>query len=122
MDRAVHGRLHARGAARFQRVFRVVEPDVDARHQPPGERDVVVLNQEQPPGKRRLHGVFVQLADQGLTAHIARVGLAGVEQNDRALVVVEQRGKARRIAEQQRGAFVGGEAPREPNNQGVSRG
>jgi hypothetical protein len=46
VDGAVDRRLHARGARGFQRVDRVVEPDVDAGHHAPRQVQVVAFDQQ----------------------------------------------------------------------------
>ncbi len=62
---------------------------------------------------------FDDVLDQFFAEMIVRVRLAREDKLHRAQRIVDQQFQALFIAEQQRRAFVGGEAPREPNRQRV---
>ena len=94
---AVEHDLLAAGAAGLERAARVVEPDVDALHQVPADVDVVVLDEHA--SCRRTAGRCVScgdLLDQLLAGLVVRVGLAGEDELDRPLRVVDQRGQRSR--------------------------
>ena len=120
-DRAVqpaveHG-LHAAGAGGFLGSARVVEPDVDALDQVPGDVDVVVFDEHDAAGEARIVAQVGDLLDELLAGLVGRVGLAGEDELHRSLRVVDQLEQLVELAEEQVGSLVGGEAAGEADRQ-----
>ena len=116
---AVLRRLHARCPRRLERPARVVEPDVDALDQEAPDLHVVVLEDVDPAAQLRRARALEDLLDDPLARPVGRVGLAGEDDLDRALLVPQHPRQALDVAEQQPGPLVGREAPREADRQDV---
>ena len=113
-----HDLLSAR-AARFERPPRVVQPDVDALHEVPADVDVVVLDEHHLAGEARVARQPRDLLQHLLARAVVRMRLAGEDELDRHLRVVDERGDRFEVLQDQVGALVGGEAPREADRQRV---
>jgi hypothetical protein len=80
VDGAVDGGLHSRRSAGFQRVLRIVEPDVDPRYQLARECEIVILDEQYLADELGPHREFVYLLDQSLAGLVVRVSLARYDQ------------------------------------------
>ena len=116
---AVEHHLLAAGAARFERPPRIVEPDVDPLDEVAADVDVVILDEEQLAGESRIADQPRDLLQDLLAGPIVWMRLAREDQLHRHLRIVEQRDGRFEILQDQIGAFVGGEAPREADGQRV---
>ena len=117
VEPAVDADLHAAGAGGFERAARVVEPDVDALHQVAGDVDVVVFEEDHAAAELGPAADVDDLGDQLLAAVVARMRLAGEDELHGPILVVDDRGQAFEVAEDQRAALVGGEAAGEADGQ-----
>ena len=90
IERAVQHHFLPAGAACLERTARVVEPDVDALHQPPPDVDVVVFDEEQLAGKARIAHQPRNLLQHFLARPIVRMRLAGEDELHRHLRVVDK--------------------------------
>ena len=122
VEHAVQTGLHARGAARFERVDRIVEPDIHARYQPAREPQIIVLDQQDAAFECRPARHLVDAPDQILPGHVGRVGLAGEQEQYRPLVVADQSLEPVDVLEQQRRPLVGGEPAGETDREHVRIG
>ena len=111
--------LHPARAGRLERPARVVEPDVDTRHEVAGDPHVVVLEDEDAAPELLRARAAEDLLDDLLARPVGRVGLAGEDDLDRSLLVPEQPAQPLDVAEEQAGALVGREAAGEPDRQDV---
>ena len=112
---AVWRQFHSARAARFQRTQRIVQPKIDALHEPSRDVGVVVLHENHPVLEPALAAEFVNLLDERLAAFILRMRFACENELHRARLIVEQTLETLLIAEEQRTTFVGGETAREPD-------
>ena len=119
VEHAVHPRLHAGGAARLERIHRVVQPDIDPRHDSPRKAQVVTLEQQQPPLEARQARDLVQPADQRLPGLVGRVRLARVHEQHRPLGIGDQVAQEVEVLEHHRRALVGREPACEADGQYV---
>ncbi len=119
VDDAVDARLLPGGAAGLHGVLRGVEPDVHAGDQLARQRQVVALHQHDAAGELRSPRELVDHLDEVLARQVVGVGLAGEDQQHRALGIVDQARQAFRIREQQGGPLVGGEAAGEADGEDI---
>ena len=117
VEHAVQRRLHPRGARRLERPPRRVEPDVDALHEPSRERHLVVLEEDDAPGRRGLPREVHDELDQILPVLVRRVRLPRDEHLDRALGIGEEQREPLGPAEEEARALVGREAAREADRE-----
>ena len=80
---------------------------------------VVTFDEQDAPLEFRPLGHFGDLADDFLARLVGRVGLAGEQEEHRATGLRDDFAEPRRVLEDQRGAFVGGEAAGETDGQDV---
>ena len=99
IEDAVHGRLHAGGAAGFDAAAGGIKPDIDALHQIAGDAHVVVFEEEKPAPDAGTFGEFHHLADEVLAVLVGRVGFAGIDELDRALGMVDEGFQPVRVAQ-----------------------
>ncbi len=111
--------LHAGGAAGFFAAARSVEPEIHALHQFARDFHVVVFDEDDVLPEVGIARELHDLADEGFARLIFRMRLAGDDDLHRALAIAENFLQALHIAEQQRGAFIGGEAAREADGERV---
>ena len=111
--------LHAAGAGSFERTPRIVQPDVAAGDHLPRNMDVVILNKHQPPGQFAVFAEMDDLLDEAFAFVVARVRLAGENELDGPLLVVDEVYDVVELLENERRALVGGEAPRKADGQCV---
>ena len=117
VEPAVERGLHARGAAGLQRPQRVVQPHVAALHQGPGERHVVVGQEHDPVPDRGIVGERDHLLDQPLAAVVGGMRLAREDELHGPERVVEQPLEPLDVAQDERGALISREAPREADRE-----
>ncbi len=103
--------LPAGGAARR------VQPDVHSLHEVPAHVDIVILDEDDAPGEALVPVQPGDILQQVLARVVARVGLAGEDELDWHDRVIDQPGETLAMAEDQRGALVGGEATGEAERQ-----
>ena len=119
VEHAVHRRLHAGGAGGFQRIDRVVQPDIAAGNQPAREAEVIAFHHQQLALELGPARDFVDAADQLLAGLVGRVRLAGENEQHRPVGIVDDLAHPVHVFEHQRGALVGREAAREADGQHV---
>ncbi len=117
VQRPVEPGFLTRGATRLHGVFRIVEPDIHAGDQFAPQRQVVVFDEEQLAFELGLFRIVADDADQILAGPILGVCLAGEEQHDGAIGLVQDACKPDRIAEHQRCTLVGRETAGEAQDQ-----
>ena len=116
---AVAARLHAAGAARFERAARVVQPDIAAAHHLARDMDIVILDEDQFALHLAILAEVNDLLDELLALVVARMRLAGEDELQRTLLVMRQLHDVLELLEDERRALVGGEAAGEPDGQRV---
>ena len=116
---AVAAGLHAAGAGGFERTARVVQPDVAAGNHLPRDVDVVVLDENEVACEFAVLAQMNDLLDEAFAVVVARMRLAGENELDGPLLVVDQFHDVFELLENQRRAFVGGEAAGEADGQRV---
>ena len=117
IEGAVHRGLHARGAGRLAGPLRRVEPHVAAGHELARETHVVVGQEHDAAAELGAFGRGRDGAQERLSVLVARMGLAGEEELDRPLDLVEEVLESLRLAEEQRRALVGREPAGEADRQ-----
>src|SRR5207248_7076646 len=105
--------------ARLLRPPRRVEPDVDALDETARKPHVVVLEEREPAGESRVARELPDLADQPLAALVGRMRLAGEDDANRSLLRPHELREPFGVGEQQPGALVRREPPREADRQHV---
>ena len=112
-----------RRPGRLQRPARVVQPDVDAADHELGDPHVVVLEDEDPAAQLGRAAAGEDRLDHLLAGPVGRMGLAGEDELDRPVRVVDQAGEPVDVGEDQRRPLVGGEAAGEADRQdlGIER-
>ena len=116
---AVDGNLLAARAAGLQRAARIVEPDVAAGDEHPPDLHVVILQKDHLALDPRSLGGLVEVLNEPLAAVVRRVGFPGKDHLEGPVGLREEPEGAFEVVEEQRGAFVGGKAPRKPDGQRV---
>ena len=86
---AVEHGLLAAGAGGFQRAAGIVQPHVHALDQVPADVDVVIFDEDQPAGEARIVPQVGDPLDQLLARLVGRMGLAGEDDLQRPLRVVD---------------------------------
>ena len=110
VEAEVGSNLHAARAAGLHGPTRVVQPDVDAVHQLAGHGHVVVLHKQQAVLDAVFAGEADDLLNEPLAALVAGMGLAAEDKLNGPLLVRQHLHDAVAVAEEQRGALVGGKA------------
>ena len=119
VENAVDGRLHSAGAAGLFAAPRVVEPQVHALHHLARHLHVVVFQEDHVFPEVGIARELHDLADVALARLVLGMGLAGDDDLHRHVLVQQNALEPLDVAEQQRGALVGGEAAREPDGESV---
>ena len=119
VQHAVDGRLHAAGAAGFFAAPRVAEPQIHALHHLPRHLHVVVFQKDHVFPEVGIARELHNFADVALPRLVLGMGLAGDDDLHRQVLVQQNAFEPIHVAEQQRGALVGGEAAREPDGESV---
>ena len=83
VEDAVHRRLHAARAARFERLARRVEPDVAALHQQVRDVQVVVVDERDAAAELRIERVPEHRLKMMLARFVGRMRFAGEDELDR---------------------------------------
>ncbi len=79
--------------------------------------DVVVRDEHEPAREPGFPAAFDEFAYEGLAAFVVRVGLAREDDLDRGAWPIDDAGQPIEVGEDQRGAFVAGEATGEADRQ-----
>ena len=116
---AVAAGLYAAGAGSFQRTARIVQPHVAAGNHLPRDVNIVVLDENQVPLQFAEFAQVNDVLDVALAFVIARMRLAGEDELDGPLLVLGQLHDVLELLENQRRAFVSGEAAGEADRQRV---
>ena len=106
---AVEGCFHAAGAARLERLARIVQPHVAAMHQVVGEVHVVIVDKREAAAEFRIEGVSEHALQMMLGRFIRRVGLAGEHDLHRPVDRGQDPHEAIRVMENQLWPLIGGE-------------
>ena len=91
----------------------------DTMDEPAGDAHIILFDEQNLASKARLKRHLVDLLDEQLARIISWMGFSGKDDLHGPRRVVENRLEPLGIFEQQRGALVGGKAPREANRKGV---
>ncbi|OPY91998.1 MAG: hypothetical protein A4E73_01572 [Syntrophaceae bacterium PtaU1.Bin231] len=118
VEDAVDDDLLPAGAAGLVRSPRRVQPDVDALDKPPGDPDVVVLDEEDLPPEAVLAADVDHLLQDALAHLVVGVGFAREDDVDRVRLVVHDPVQAVRVGKEHVGPLVRGEAPGESDPHG----
>ena len=119
VEHAVQRGLHARRARRLVGPPRRVQPEVDALHEPPRERHLVVLEEDDASRRGGLAREVHDELDQILALLVGRVRLAGDEHLDRPLGIGEELREPLGTAEEEARALVRREAAGEADREDV---
>ena len=119
VEQSVHLGLLARCSRSLERTCGRIEPDVNTGDQSLGDNHVVVL-EENDLAQELWHARNLDdAANQVLTCAIGRMGLAGIDELDGELLVVDNLGQAVQVVEQQIGALVSSKAAGKADEQCV---
>ena len=121
IEAAVEHDLLAAGAGGLERTARIVEPHIDALDQVAADVDVVVLDEDELVAELGVAHHARDLLQDSLSRLVVRMRLAGEQELHRALGIVDHRGQALDVGEDQVGALVGGEPAREADGQRIGR-
>ncbi len=119
IEAAVEHDFLSAGAGGLERTARVVEPHIDALDQVAADVDVVVLDEDKlvaEPGVAHHAGNLLQ---DSLSRFVMRMRLAGEQELHGALGVIDHRGQALDVDENQVGPLVGREPARKPDGQRI---
>ncbi len=119
MQHAVGRGFHAAGAAGLLRAQRGVQPDIDTLNQAPGDGHIVIFQEDDAPAQIGSASYVDNPLDQLFAAVVERMRLAGKDNLHGVLGAGENPLQSVHVAQQQRGALVGGKAPRKADCQGA---
>ena len=116
---AVDRRFHPAGAARLERLARVVQPHVAALHEEVRDVQIVVVDEGDASAEQRIERALVDALQMVLADIVGRMRLAGEDDLDRPAGRVEDPRQPLRIVKHEFRPLVAGEAPREADRQRV---
>src|SRR5262245_5981775 len=109
----------AAGPGGLHRPPRIVQPEIDPLHEAAREIYIVIFDEEHLAGKPRVTHQTGDLLQNLLSRIIARMSFAGEDELNRSLRVVDQRSEHLYVLKDEVGAFIGGEAARKTDRQGI---
>jgi hypothetical protein len=119
IEAAIEDDLLPAGTRCLQRQPWIVQPNVDALHEMPGQIDVVILDEDDFVHESlfaRQEGDFLQ---NGLSLLVLRVRLSGKNQLQWPLRVVDQRGDAVQVGEDEIASLIGREPACKANRERI---
>ena len=119
VDHTIHLGLLTGCAGSLQRTRRRVHPDVDTGNEAARELHVVVLKEDNLTEELGTLADLEDLLDQALTRSVSRMSLAGEEEQNGMLGIVDDLAQTIKICEEQMGALISGEATAEADHQRV---
>src|SRR5215471_1616236 len=116
---AVEHDLLAAGAGRFERTARIVEPNVHSLNEVTPKVYVIVFDEQDLAGKRGVAHQLSDLLQDSFARIIVGMGLAGKNELDRRLRIVDERVDHRNVLQNQIGALVSCKPASKPDSQSV---
>ncbi|OQB58493.1 MAG: hypothetical protein BWX98_00594 [Candidatus Aminicenantes bacterium ADurb.Bin147] len=112
------GAFHPARPGSLQRPAGVVEPDIAAGDHRPGDFNVIVFQENQGPGQRRMLAEVDDLLDEALALLVAGMSFAGKNELDRMQSVFGHPDDRVQVVKQEGHALVGGGPAAETDRQG----